>query len=211
VVAAVEMDATDAESNAVVSVGEHIRVVVRVRPLNKAEKAKGDEACVRASASGKEVQIKVGPLEAQVYRCNQCFKRETSQRSFFVDSGITDLLDSAIGGYRACAFAFGQTGAGKTYTMVGQSNTISQGSEDDGLLGRSLEYLYSKLAAKGITATLRLSSLEIYHEHVYDLFADERERSSLPVREHSTDGFFLEGCKLVTCSSYPIACAELSR
>jgi len=46
---------------------------------------------------------------------------------------------------------------------------------------------------------------------VYDLFADERERASLPVREHATDGFFLEGCKLVSCNNYNVACMEITK
>ena len=36
--------------------------------------------------------------------------------------------------------------------------------------------------------SLKISCLEIYQEHVYDLFAEERERVSLPVREHMAEG-----------------------
>lgn len=92
---------------------ENVQVVVRIRPMQTEEKKSGDIPCVKALNEGREVQIKIGPLDAQIYRCNRCFSTETSQIEFFSDSGITDLLDSAIQGYRACAFAFGQTGAGK--------------------------------------------------------------------------------------------------
>lgn len=163
------------------------------------------------SASGKEVQVKIGKDTGQVYRCHKCFNRDTPQSTFFEESGITDLLDSAINGYRSCAFAFGQTGAGKTFTVVGPSNSISPGLESDGLLGRSLMYVFSKLEALNTKFIVRLSCLEIYHEHVYDLFADERERTSLSVREHATDGFFLENCKLVACSNYTVACMDMHR
>ena len=30
------------------------------------------------------------------------------------------MLDAAFEGYNACVFAYGQTGAGKTYTMMGE-------------------------------------------------------------------------------------------
>ena len=73
------------------------------------------------------------------------FPTTTLQSNFFSQSGITSLLDSAILGYRVCAFAFGQTGAGKTYTVVGPDKTISFNNEA-GLLGRSLEYIFSKLS-----------------------------------------------------------------
>jgi hypothetical protein len=92
---------------------ENVKVVVRIRPMQTEEKKSGDVPCVKAVNDGREVQVKVGPLDAQVYRCNYCFNPESNQIDFFAESGITDLLDSAIQGYRACAFAFGQTGAGR--------------------------------------------------------------------------------------------------
>jgi hypothetical protein len=92
---------------------ENIQVVVRIRPMQAEEKKSGDVPCVKAVNEGREVQVKVGPLDAQVYRCNRCFNPETNQQEFFSECGITELIDSATEGYRACAFAFGQTGAGK--------------------------------------------------------------------------------------------------
>ena len=100
-------------------------------------------------------------------------------------------------------FAFGQTGAGKTYTMVGPGPSI--GEENCGLLSRSLDFLYNELNKKHIDYLVRISCLEIYHEQVYDLFSDERERSPLVMRESVTDGFYLEGCKLHTCKDYQYA------
>lgn len=37
----------------------------------------------------------------------------------FEDLG-TDVIKSAFEGYNACIFAYGQTGAGKSYSMMGQ-------------------------------------------------------------------------------------------
>ena len=53
---------------------------------------------------------------------------------------------------------------------------------------------------------LRISCFEIYQENVFDLFAEDRDRAPLGIREHSQDGFFLVGCRLVPCSSYKVAC-----
>ena len=75
---------------------------------------------------------------------------------------FSDLLDSSIDGYRTCAFAFGQTGAGKTFTMMGSSVAKSAiGGRDSGLhyrdrqnmgmVGRSLEYIFAKLEAMAVT------------------------------------------------------------
>jgi hypothetical protein len=91
---------------------ECIQVVVRIRPLNKTEDSKGERNCVSPSANGNKVQVKTDENEAQVYRCSHCFASETTQQEFFDKSGIINLLDSAINGFRSCVFAFGQTGAG---------------------------------------------------------------------------------------------------
>lgn len=91
---------------------ENIKVVVRIRPIQKHEGSRGEKIIVKPTGNGSEVQIKTGSKEASTYKVNQCFPRDTQQEEFFLNSGMTELLDSAIAGYRACAFAFGQTGAG---------------------------------------------------------------------------------------------------
>ena len=79
-----------------------------------------------------------------------------------------------------------------------------------GMVNRSIEYLFVKLNELNITKfSLKISCLEIYQEHVYDLFADEKERTSLPVREHMAEGFFLEGCKMIECTDYEMATSLL--
>ena len=42
----------------------------------------------------------------------------------FEDLG-TDVIQSAFEGYNACIFAYGQTGAGKSYSMMGQDVSLS--------------------------------------------------------------------------------------
>ena len=189
---------------------ENVLVVVRIRPLQNSEVAKGEHPCVEAIGNGKEIQVKTGPLDAHTYRCNGCFPRDTSQLTFFNECGITHLLDSALSGYRACAFAFGQTGAGKTFSCFGpSSDSLSPGDVNEGLLGRSLKYLFDKLHALDVKFSLRISCFEIYHENVYDLISKEPERSPLTVREHNTDGFYLDGCKIPTCTTYRETCELL--
>jgi hypothetical protein len=128
-------------------------------------------------SDGKAVQVKVGPLDAQVYRCDSCFT-PALQPDFFKECGITGLLDSALEGYRSCAFAFGQTGAGKTFTMTGPSKGFSATDKQMGVVGRSIGYLLDKINMfrnqfpdiDPALFSMRVSCLEIYHEQVFDLF-----------------------------------------
>lgn len=93
--------------------------------------------------------------------------------------------------------------------MVGASKGLNAKDKHVGLIGRSLEYLYSKLSASEQPFRIKLSCLEIYHEHIYDLFAEEKDRTPLAIREHATEGFFMEGSRLVECKDYDIACSAL--
>ena len=49
-----------------------------------------------------------------------------SQRKVYEDIGI-EMLAHAFEGYNICIFAYGQTGAGKSYTMMGRSEPGQQG------------------------------------------------------------------------------------
>lgn len=194
---------------------ENIRVVVRVRP----EKIDDEEnsGVVTAVNNNTTVQVQNSELDAETFRCNHCFSNKATQLQVFNTCGITDLLDSVLNGYRACAFAFGQTGSGKTFTIFG--NALPDYNSDsvpyDGLMSRSLEYLFRRLEASKSKFLVRLTCVEIYHEQVYDLLAPNTGTSSdsadmerprgIGVREHATEGFFLEGCHVVPVKSHTAA------
>jgi len=181
---------------------DRIQVVVRIRPMQGQERRNGDEVVAKPVPGAKEVQLKVGPMDAQLFPCRFCFGRETSQEAFFDDSGIVELLDMALTGQKACAFAFGQTGAGKTYTMIGaNTKVVSATDANSGMLGRSIAYLFDKL--KDQEFSIRLACYEIYHEAVYDLLCDGKEgrNTTLPIRENAEGGFCVPDITTYECLS----------
>ena len=63
---------------------------------------------------------------------------ESTQQDVYTNSAF-NLIESTIKGYNATIFAYGQTGCGKTHTMIGQINDESE----KGVIPRSFEHIFS--------------------------------------------------------------------
>jgi kinesin family member C2/C3 len=76
------------------------------------------------------------------------------------------MVVSALDGYHACIFAYGQTGAGKSYTMTGPAS-------DRGVNFRTLQALFAVAHERrsAYDYTFKVSMLEIYNENVLDLLS----------------------------------------
>ena len=74
------------------------------------------------------------------------------------------MTEHSFNGYNICIFAYGQTGAGKSYTMMGSRS-------DPGLIPRLCNKLFSRITPKreDILYSVEVSYMEIYCERVRDL------------------------------------------
>lgn len=93
-------------------------------------------ACLQGSAGA------VNHLAAVVcspeYARNLCLCRELLQEEVFDE--ISQLVQSALDGYKVCIFAYGQTGSGKTHTMLGTA-------EERGMIPRAMDQIFASSAA----------------------------------------------------------------
>ncbi|XP_009704582.1 PREDICTED: kinesin-like protein KIF1A, partial [Cariama cristata] len=62
-----------------------------------------------------------------------------SQKQVYRDIG-EEMLQHAFEGYNVCIFAYGQTGAGKSYTMMGK-----QEKDQQGIIPQLCEDLFSRI------------------------------------------------------------------
>uniref|UniRef100_A0A1D1Z0L9 Kinesin-related protein 3 n=1 Tax=Anthurium amnicola TaxID=1678845 RepID=A0A1D1Z0L9_9ARAE len=87
---------------------------------------------------------------------------------------------------------YGQTGAGKTYSMEGPSISDCD-PERKGLLPRVVDGLFEfiKSAEEATKYTVKMSMVEIYMEKVRDLF--DLSKDNLQIKESRTQGIFLSG------------------
>lgn len=80
------------------------------------------------------------------------------------------LLDNAWLGYNCSMFAYGQTGAGKSYTMMGTGAALDRRVDVDyGLIPRTCEGLFQRIqreTSEEKSFNVEVSYLEIYNERV---------------------------------------------
>ncbi|GAA5893813.1 hypothetical protein JCM8208_001251 [Rhodotorula glutinis] len=181
----------------------NIKVVVRCRPLNSRELARGAKSLVRMEGnqtmldppeaanvtSGRITEKEVKSFAFDKSYWSACPKEDpayASQQTLFDDLG-EDLLNHSFDGYNCCLFAYGQTGSGKSYSMMGYG-------ADRGIIPLLCEQLFVRIGNKSddnTTFTVEVSYTEIYQEKVRDLL-NPSSKAALKVREHPTLGPYVE-------------------
>ncbi|KAL9075405.1 MAG: hypothetical protein Q9157_004030 [Trypethelium eluteriae] len=164
-----------------------IKVVARFRPQNKIELASGGEPIVEFES---EDTCKVQSQEASgSFTFDRCFDMHSRQTDIF-DFSIRPTVDDILNGYNGTVFAYGQTGAGKSYTMMGGDIDDEQSK---GIIPRIVEQIFAGIVASpgNIEYTVRVSYMEIYMERIRDLMAPHND--NLPVHEEKNRGVYVKG------------------
>lgn len=154
---------------------DNIQVIIRVRPLNRRELEETDDCkrCVMVDQpSQKRLRLddsKIGPRD---FEFDWIGDESTSQEQIFESVGKS-MVERCLKGYNCCIFAYGQTGAGKTYTMQGRDlKDCGMNDSDRGLQPRVFDYLFDMISREttpGTIFTVSCSYLEIYNEQFIDL------------------------------------------
>jgi kinesin family protein 5 len=123
------------------------------------------------------------------------------------DSCARATIDDVLRGYNGTIFAYGQTGAGKTFTMFGVDDDTG---DLRGIVPRACAQIFDHIAqdAAGTEYTIKCSFLEIYREVVRDLLSPASP--ALRVREAPERGVWVDGLSQVFCTS-PTDIFELLR
>ncbi|XP_067898003.1 kinesin-like protein KIF1A isoform X2 [Heterodontus francisci] len=109
------------------------------------------------------------------------------------------MLEHAFEGYNVCIFAYGQTGAGKSYTMMGK-----QEKEQQGIIPQLCEDLFARIndsANANLSYSVEVSYMEIYCERVRDLL-NPKTKGNLRVREHPILGPYVEDLSKLAVTSF---------
>ncbi|XP_036217551.2 kinesin-like protein Klp61F [Bactrocera oleae] len=156
---------------------QNIQVYVRVRPLNARER------CIRSAEVIETVSHR--EIVARHTIESKLTKKFTFDRVFGTDSRQADvystvvapLIEEVLSGYNCTVFAYGQTGTGKTHTMVGtECAELKSSWEDDsdiGIIPRALSHLFDELRMLEMEFSMRISYLELYNEELCDLLSSD--------------------------------------
>ena len=135
--------------------------------------------------------VNPGPFSVHTYTFDHVYDQNSTQKKVYESTART-VVESALYGYNATIFAYGQTGTGKTFTMEGfnRNGTV----EARGIIPRAIEQIFGhiqKHASPRMRFLVRASYLQIYNEQISDLL--KPERSNLTIREDKKRGVFVEG------------------
>jgi kinesin family protein 6/9 len=106
-----------------------------------------------------------------------------------------DIVDNVVQGYNGTILCYGQTGAGKTYTMNGGAADY----KSRGIIPRAISHIFRTAATSSsdVEVLVRVSYLEIYNEMFYDLLARPTDapldNSDLAVREDEDGQVIVKG------------------
>jgi kinesin family protein 18/19 len=181
----------------------NILVCVRCRPLSSSEKQLSSYETIKIMD---KMVILTDPIEYngptaifknrnkdQTYAFDYAFDKFTKQKTVF-EKSTKFLIDGVVNGYNATVFAYGATGAGKTYTMLGTEL-------NPGIMVLTLEELFDKVNSfYDRDYKLKFWLLEIYNENIRDLLKNNGKNNLentnneyLDLREDPEKGIVVSG------------------
>ncbi|XP_044257174.1 kinesin-like protein KIF11 [Tribolium madens] len=150
-----------------------IQVYVRQRPYTKSEINASKPSAIKFS-SQTELVLKCGANEKN-YTFDRVFAGGAIQAEVY-DVVVRPLVDSMLLGCTCTVFAYGPTGTGKTYTMVGDTVNTSVDFINDpsvGMVPRAATDIFDKLSQLGVEYNVSVSYVEIYNEEIRDLLCSD--------------------------------------
>ncbi|XP_061128627.1 kinesin-like protein KIF1B isoform X6 [Syngnathus typhle] len=188
--------------------GASVKVAVRVRPFNSRETSKDSKCIIQMQGNTTTILNPKTPKEpAKTFSFDYSYWSHTTpedpcfaaQNQVYNDIG-KEMLQHAFEGYNVCIFAYGQTGAGKSYTMMGK-----QEEGQEGIIPMLCEDLFEKINEDNnkeeLSYSVEVSYMEIYCERVRDLL-NPKNKGNLRVREHPLLGPYVEDLSKLAVTSY---------
>ncbi|CAK1594187.1 unnamed protein product [Parnassius mnemosyne] len=168
---------------------QNIQVFVRLRPLNQRERDIKSLGVVEV-VNGREILVRQSQQTSHTkkFTFDRAFGPHAKQVEVYQEV-VSPLIEEVLAGYNCTVFAYGQTGTGKTHTMVGENTGDETNWQSDplaGIIPRALSQLFDELRLTNTEYTVRVSYLELYNEELFDLLSSCEDNSKLRIYEDVT-------------------------
>eukprot|EP01138_Halocafeteria_seosinensis_P010065 gb/GECG01010278.1/.p1 GENE.gb/GECG01010278.1/~~gb/GECG01010278.1/.p1 ORF type:complete len:491 (+),score=72.70 gb/GECG01010278.1/:1-1473(+) len=156
---------------------ESVAVCIRIRPMGQSEKTDNSEKVWSlVPGTTNEIEGKYGERDSIRKAFDHVFDDSADTYEVY-ERSAQRIVRSVVHGYNGTIFAYGQTAAGKTYTMQGSENS-------PGILRLAVDDILDQISKTEDRAYLiRCSYLEIYNERVRDLLPKEGQSEYPKVRQ----------------------------
>ncbi|KAM6451607.1 kinesin-like protein KIF18B [Liasis olivaceus] len=177
----------------------NVTVVVRVRPQTPRQQEGNRQSTVQVLSDS---MLVFDPEESNLlgFQLHESVSRKKGKNMMFVFDQVfgesatqaevfeyttKEILDGVLNGCNCSVFAYGATGAGKTYTMLGSE-------KEPGIMYLTMKELYKKIEVRKEEKLCEvfISYQEVYNEQIHDLL---EPKGPLAIREDPEKGVLVQG------------------
>jgi len=160
----------------------NVVVAIRFRPHDEAP----ENMYLWNLRSDTEIQEQRTGKVARVFRFDHIFAPQTTNREVFERSSACEIVDCTMRGINGTIFAYGQTNSGKTHTLFGPP-------DEPGLVFAAIERIFAlvKTQYPNDIFVFRVQMMEIYNEHLFDLFQVKHGKKEEVTMRLGKDGRFV--------------------
>jgi len=178
-----------------------VKVGVRMRPFTAEEKKRKCD-CIVEMDNGK-VKLNLASsvmMDKWEFLFDHSFSSFNTNGKFGKQADVYEQLGSfvtdALNGFNCTLLAYGQSGSGKSYSMIGIPNKL-------GIIYRALQDFFEQKenTAKDEEIELELSFTDIYNDQIIDLL-NIHSKNKLRVRADRKTGMYIQGLTIHAVRSY---------
>jgi len=168
--------------------------------MNGREIGKQCTTIVQADSPNCQINL-TNPNEAdssKVFSFDSVFAEKSEQQTVYEEAAFP-LVESVLDGYNGTIFAYGQTGCGKSHTMMG----VPEDEVLKGVIPRAFDHIFGKIECTSqINFLVRCSYIEIYNEEIHDLIGSD-VKQKLDLKEAAEKGLFIKDLSMHIVKSVP--------
>ncbi|KAG2499144.1 hypothetical protein HYH03_002727 [Edaphochlamys debaryana] len=190
-------------------VASSVRVVLRARPsdhgtqINYQSDKKGVSIVQQKVIEGRPGVQQPG---AQNYQFKFDNVLDTASQEQVYEATAAEVVQGALEGFNGTIMCYGQTGAGKTFTMSGGKQNFKQ----RGIIPRALGQIFTEIKSRpDVAAKVSIQFLEIYNEALYDLLDITTQPHEISIYESSRGLVTVSGLRTAVVGSEAEALALL--